>query len=136
MTKRARTWLLLLVALLLPFKGAMAAVGVFCHLGSAQPLSAIVAHMHDRHAAGEHSHHEHRQHAGDASHTQHTGDDGQPASDVSCAYCSAICGAPPLPAAYTSVVEVLPVGAERFPALTQPRLSAVLDGLDRPPRTT
>ena len=60
MMLKAKVWFLLVVALLLPFNGALAAVGVFCHLGSAQPISAIVApHSHD-----DVSHHGHAEHHG------------------------------------------------------------------------
>ena len=127
MTK-AKVWLLLLVALLLPFKGALAAAGVFCHLGSSQPIGAIVT-PHHHEAVADHGHGDH--------HASHVAvDDNQPSpTGASCAICSAVCGAPPLPVAATSLHAPLPSGAERFPPLASPRSSSRSEGLERPPRT-
>ena len=128
MMLKAKVRFLLVVALLLPFKGALAAVGVFCHLGSAQPISAIVApHSHDDVA-----HHGHAEHHG----ADVTVDDDRPTgTGSSCAVCSAVCGAPPLPVAGGSLHLPSMPEAQRFPPLATPRASSVPDGLERPPRT-
>jgi hypothetical protein len=123
-----KAWFLLVVALLLPFKGALAAVGTFCHLGSSQPVSASAApHGHD--GATHHGHADH--HGADVAvdHQQPAG------TGSSCAVCSAVCGAPPLPAAGGSWDPPFLSGDDRFPPLAKPRASAVHDGLERPPRT-
>jgi hypothetical protein len=131
--KKLRIPLILLVALILPFKGAMAAAGMFCHLGSAQPMSAIVQ-PHQHHAEAHQNHAEH--HAPDDV-SQSDAEDGArliPASS-SCTICSAVCSAPPLPANGIAFHAPPPSGAERFPALSLPRPSAAQSGLERPPRT-
>jgi hypothetical protein len=131
--KKLRIPLILLVALILPVKGAMAAAGMFCHLGSAQPMSAIVQ-PHQHHAGAHQNHAEH--HAVDGDSQSDAEDDAPliPASS-SCAICSAVCSAPPLPANGIAFHVPAASGAERFPALSPPRLSAVQSGLERPPRT-
>jgi hypothetical protein len=130
---KLRVPLMLMVALILPFKGAMAAAGMFCHLGSAQPVSAIVQ-PHKHHGEAHQDHAEHRTVDGESQ--SHTEDDAPliPASS-SCAICSAVCSAPPLPANGIAFHVPPASGAERFPALSPPRLSAVQSGLERPPRT-
>jgi hypothetical protein len=131
--KKLRIPLILLVALILPVKGAMAAAGMFCHLGSAQPMSAIVQ-PHQHHAGAHQNHAEH--HAVDGDSQSDAEDDAPliPASS-SCAICSAVCSAPPLPANGIAFHVPAASGAECFPALSPPRLSAVQSGLERPPRT-
>ena len=128
-----RIWLLLLVALILPFKGTMAAAGMFCHLGSDLPMSAIVQ-PHQHPAAAEHDHaHGHAADSATQSGVHHDG--GPNPLSSSCTICSAVCSAPPLPPAGLSLQLPVPAGAERFPALAPPRPSAVASGLERPPRT-
>lgn len=131
---KPRIWLLLLMALILPFKGAMAAAGMFCHLGSDLPMSAIVQ-PHQHHAGG--ADHDHARGNGtynDAQSGVHD-DSGPSPGSSSCTICSAVCSAPPLPPAGVSWQPLAPTGAERFPALAPPRPSAVSSGLERPPRT-
>jgi hypothetical protein len=131
-------FLLLIVALLLPFRGAMAAVGMYCHLGSSDAMSTIVeAHHHDAGISGHdaangggHAHHE----AGASAPHEADSDSPPPLADT-CAYCAASCAAAPLvPASLTMNAPILS-GAERFPALATPHLHSVSDGLERPPRT-
>ena len=127
--------LLLIVALLLPFRNAMAVGGMLCH-GNANHHSFATAavaipatHAHAAKAALDGHHHDHspvKPVAADS----HSGDD-----SAACNLCSAVCSAPPLPSPGLAVHALLPLGAERFPA-TVPALSSVsLDGLERPPRT-
>jgi hypothetical protein len=137
--------LLLLVALLLPFRGAMAVAGVLCHGGGTLPATAATAHHHE-------GGHEHAGTSGAHGHDAPAPTDGQAASghghahgsasiadapsggDASCPFCSAVCGAPPLPATGSIVPAPLPAGAERFPALASPRPTGAFPALDRPPR--
>lgn len=126
--------LLLLVALLLPFRGALAVAGGWCHaVGEEAASAATVSHDHNAHA-----HHDHARGHGNA-HERHAGD-GQPleANDLttaSCTFCTAVCAAPPLPAGGVLVHALLPIGAERFPALAPPCSTATFGALDRPPRS-
>lgn len=127
--------LLLLVALLLPFRGAMAVGGLLCHGGAKHHSSAAAAqatpamHSHESHAVPAGHHHEH-------SSVQlvltdsHSGDD-----SAACNLCSAVCSVPPLPSPGLAVHALLPVGAERFPTTAPSHSSVSLDGLERPPRT-
>jgi hypothetical protein len=126
--------LLLLVALLLPFRGALAVGGLLCH-GSANHHSVAAAvqatpamHLHQSHTVPAGHHH-------DQSAVQlvvadsHSGDD-----SAACNLCSAVCSAPPLPSPGLAVHALLPIGAERFPATAPSHSSVSLDGLERPPR--
>lgn len=137
--------LLLIVALTLPFRGAMAAVGVFCHLGSAGGFEAVVQpHHHDvgdevsSDSKHSHANQSHQSHANEThqSHAQSDANDDQPVPlSETCAYCSASCGAPPLVPAPASFEAPIPNGAERFPALPVPHVRSIAGGLERPPRT-
>jgi hypothetical protein len=108
--------ILLLVALLLPFKGAMAAMGVLCHTTSAPPAVAAPAPTgHDCAHDG----------AGDAA----------PEQVPSCSVCASICAAPSLPATPVVLHGMDRAAGERFPALATPRARFAAGGLERPPRS-
>lgn len=133
--------LLLIVALTLPFRGTMAAVGVFCHLGSVDAFAvATQPHQHggEAHSVDDTGHHG-TEHAHPDTHIQPASSDANddpsvPASDT-CAYCSASCGAAPLIPAAVAFESPFPNGAERFPALPVPHVRSIAGGLERPPRT-
>lgn len=130
-----RTWLLLLVAAIVPFKGAMAAAGMFCHEGFLQPARTIEA-IHPHSLSGSPAVHEHGQHhpmVANSESGEH--EDTAPVSTASCTICSAVCSAPPLPATANALDIPVVAGSERFPALTIPRPNAMIGGLERPPRT-
>jgi len=134
--------LLLIVALTLPFRGAMAAVGIFCHLGSADAFAtAQQPHHHgvdaDAVITGGHEGEEHSRVADShhqAAQSDVSEDSSAPVSDT-CAYCSASCGAAPLAPAAVAFEAPFPNGAERFPALPVPHVRSIAGGLERPPRT-
>jgi len=123
--------LLLFVALLLPFRGAMAVTGMLCHSGL-EPLTTLTAVQHSH---GEHdgAGHEHAGHGAN----QHADHDSGTSNDhtASCNLCSSICGAPPLPSAGVALHDLLPPGAERFPATASPHAWFALSGPERPPRS-
>lgn len=127
--------LLLIVALLLPVRSAMAVGGMLCH-GNANHHSFATAapalpatHSHDLTTALDGHHHDHSAVKPVVADSR-SGDE-----SAACKLCSAVCSAPPLPSPGLAVHALLPLGAERFPA-TVPSLSSVsLDGLERPPRT-
>jgi hypothetical protein len=129
---KTRTWLMLLVALLLPLKGTMAAAGMFCHMGSTTPQAAIGQQHHEHHVDASHAH------AGHADTQSGSGapepDPGSAASPT-CTICSAVCSAPPLPATGPSPLSLPATASERFPALVPPHVTALSGGLERPPRT-
>lgn len=142
---------LLLVALLLPIRGAMAVAGVLCHGGPAMPAAAM-GQLHD----GGHAHGVAHGHAEVGALPSHADADasaedgharapagalaGTPGDDAfggaTCPFCSAVCGAPPLPRTGPSVHAMTPSGAERFPALPAPRALAAFGAPERPPRAS
>ena len=137
--------LLLLVALLLPFRAALAAAGLLCHMGSSS--SATVSQVHepgDRgHAHAATGYHQYGDEARPASqdHAHHGVDDDVPSgtgtvgSASTCDLCSSVCAAPPLPSHAAQLAVLLPATGERFPAVSPPRLAPTLGGLERPPRS-
>jgi hypothetical protein len=137
--------LLLVFALLLPFRGAVASAGVLCHMGGSSPTTAVQAHepgdRGDAHAVT--GYHQHGDETGPApeDHVLHGANDnlalatGTAASASMCDLCSSVCAAPALPSQPPQLVVLLPVTGERFPSFSPPRLAPTLGGLERPPRS-
>ena len=126
---KRRSVLLLLVALLLPIRGALAAVGLFCHLDSIPPIAASQPHKHDT-AADHASHHQPRK----VHHDHSTGHDA-PAQSDTCKYCAAVCSVPPVAPSELTLHEPVSPGGERFAAIEVSRSGPYPSGLERPPRT-
>ena len=121
---------LLFVALLLPFRSALAVTGMLCHQGLPTTSSVAMHQSGGEHDAGMHQHAQHG-HGHDGAH-----DDGQqPSQSASCELCSSICGTPPLPSEAVAFRGLLPSGAERFAPIAPPHAEFALGGLERPPRT-
>ncbi|TXI24885.1 MAG: DUF2946 domain-containing protein [Roseateles sp.] len=125
--KTVRIWLLLLLAVLLPIRGAVAAA-MLCPVGSSGMQSEL--------RLGDTSEHHHMDHEAahapdDAGH--HGGHDHGPADK--CNMCSAFCSLTPLvsDAPRLPVPEALP--AVKFPDVSTPAPSFLSDGQERPPRT-
>jgi len=120
--------LLLLVAFLLPIRGALAAVGLFCHVDGSQSVAVAPSHQHDaaHHASEAQSHKAHHEHS--------TGHDA-PAQSDTCKYCAAVCSIPPVAPADLTLHEHVSSGGERFAALSVSPPSPFLSGLERPPRS-
>ena len=137
--------LLLVVALLLPFRGALAAAGLLCHMGSSSSATVSEAHEPgDRgHAQAATGFHQHGDEARPASqdHARHGVNDDVPSGTgtvggaSTCDLCSSVCAAPPLPSHAAQLAVLLPATGERFPAVSPPRLAPTLGGLERPPRS-
>jgi len=140
---RLKAWLVLLLALILPLKGAVAAAGVACHaspLSIAMQTTHAVAQQHTGHGA-----HHGAQH-GDASHAPSDAHapggvnpdgagDTAGVHDAACLTCSGICAASPLPASHALTLAAdPPARALPAPARIAPP-SHVSAGLDRPPRS-
>jgi hypothetical protein len=135
-----RIWLVVLLAVLLPVRGAMAAAmlcppgGMGSELRMVQPDHAHAEHAMasaDAHHAHEHSGH-HVQHdpsAGD-SHDEH-----EPASPDKCNMCAAFCSMTPMPASSAGVPERLDHASASFPELHAPAPTFLSDGQERPPRS-
>lgn len=128
---KLKYWLVLLLALILPVKGAMAAVGMLCHVPASQQVLLVHDHasheMHDVQASAD---------LPDASHHHHgSGDSSGHAPDTSCLACAAVCGASPLPTALGLNLPAFdPVRDWRVFASAEPT-SLSLAGLERPPRS-
>jgi hypothetical protein len=137
--------LLLVVALLLPFRGALAAAGLLCHMGGSSPATVSQAHEPgDRgysHAANGHRHHGDDTRPASKDHAHHEAIDDSPDATgpaggaSTCDLCSSVCAAPPLPSHSAQLAVLLPATGERFPAVSPPRLAPTLGGLERPPRS-
>jgi len=120
--------LLLIVALLLPVRGALAAVGLFCHVDTSQSIAATLDHQHD---AASHSSHD-RSHK--AAHHDHSSGHDAPAQSDTCKYCASVCSVPPIAPVDLTLHEPLSPGSEQFAALTVSPPGPYVSGLERPPR--
>jgi hypothetical protein len=137
--------LLLVVALLLPFRGAVAAIGLLCHMGGSSSATVSQAHEPgDRgHAHATTGYHQHGDKARPAleDHARHGVNDDMPSASGTagsasmCDLCSSVCAAPALPSHSAQLVVLLPATGERFPSVSPPRAAATFGGLERPPRS-
>nr|WP_145547867.1 hypothetical protein [Variovorax boronicumulans] len=135
--KLLRLWLLVLLALLLPIRGAMAAAMV-----CPPPAGAAVQqleehggdHGHGGHGHGDHGHAEAGHAPGGtdvaADHAHAAG-----SADNKCNMCSASCATPPVPSAAGGLVAALELASAPFPDLPAAAPTFLSDGQDRPPRT-
>ena len=132
--KALRIWLLVLMAVLLPVRGAVAAA-MLCAVGTTgmqselrllpaghEALDHTMAHAH-----GEHQH----DHASGAH--DHAGE-GHAASDH-CNMCSAYCSVTPLASAIPTLPRPLDPPSVRFPDIDSPAPTFLSDGQERPPRS-
>ncbi|HSI49992.1 MAG TPA: DUF2946 family protein [Ideonella sp.] len=124
--KALRLCLLLLLAVLLPLRGAVAAA-MLCPGGQAMQLqlSAAPAGM----AMHDHAHmHEHEAQAGQAHHAQPSGE------LAKCNTCCDFCAMTPLPATEPLLPVAQALANVRYPHLLAPAPSFVSGGQERPPR--
>jgi hypothetical protein len=130
MNMSRHAWLVLLIALLLPVRGALAGAGLLCHTGSASSHAHAVA-------PGEHVH----SHSGTVSHDtasmQHVHDGASQAlpGAGTCTWCSAVCASPMVPTGESAASLVPPPHLQLFPPVVLPALSYLTLGLERPPRS-
>lgn len=117
--KTFRIWFLLLLAVLLPIRGAVAGA-MLCPAGSAGLQSELRL---DAHAA-------HHDHGAPSHHDEH--DHG--VADK-CNMCTAFCSLTPLLSDTPKLPEPLALPAVRFPDISSPAPSFLSDGQERPPRT-
>jgi len=147
-----KTWLVLLLALILPLKGAVAAAGVLCHatptpiaLQTAQAAVHAVAHHGMGHGAQRSpaAHGTHPRIAADTGSDGHASDStdrylatGAASSvDTACPACAGICAASPLPVSHTLSLATDPVARARPGTAHIAPPSHVAAGLERPPRS-
>lgn len=144
LVKSIRALVLLLVALLLPIRGAVAATMVCPEMGGTGQRLAATAHAHQTlHLGGADAVVDH--HHGDAQaragHQTHGAPDpaatDAPDGAVSdtCHICASGCGVAALLTAFPSPWVATLVARALFPSVSLPALDFQLDGQDRPPRT-
>jgi hypothetical protein len=131
--KAIRVWLLVLLAVLLPLRGALAAA-MLCPVADngVQVELQVVAHTHhgsDRQAVE--AIHGHGDGQGGATANHHSADAN---SGETCNFCSAFCSVPGLVGA-ALVLSSPQLSSPGFPPLYAPPPSLVLDGQERPPRS-
>ena len=119
--------LLLLVAFLLPIRGALASVGLLCHVDDAQ-VAAMTSHQHD---SADHVF----QHQSPETHHDHSTGHDAPAQSDTCKYCAAVCSVPPVAPAEPTLQQPVFARGERFAAVTVLTSGPYIGGLERPPRT-
>ncbi|HEY9029395.1 MAG TPA: DUF2946 family protein [Burkholderiaceae bacterium] len=123
--KTLRIWLLLLLAVLLPVRGALAAAMPCAGEGLHQPAGLV-------HAGAQLHHHMHAPgdaHAHAAAHAHaHAGVD-------KCNLCASCCSATPLPATFSLTIAPLEEPSASFPALQASTPTFLSEGQERPPRS-
>ena len=129
--------ILLIVSLLLPVRGAMAAAGFFCHEAPQPAQSGAQSHDH-HHPVGVSSVETLVATSYVAIVVVADDDSGQqgdhgPAS-TTCDLCSSICACPPIASSAMLVASLPRAAAMAFPALAPPASTLTLGGLERPPR--
>jgi hypothetical protein len=137
--KTVRIWFLLLLAVLLPARGAVAAA-VLCPVGTGGVQQEMVlsgeAAQHD---AMEHMHGQGLDQAAEHGHAATSHDDGHANHDHTtsdrCNACSAFCSLTPLVTSLPSVFEPLDPARVKFSESSAPPPSFLSDGQERPPRT-
>ena len=138
--KLLRLWLLVLLAVLLPVRGAMAATMLCAPAGGSHHSTEAMDHGsgHGDHASG-HAHADSVHAHADSAHDDAPQDHGKGAHDRStddkCNLCSASCSSPPLPSASTGVGEPVALASLSYPDLSAPAPTYQSDGQERPPRT-
>jgi hypothetical protein len=129
--RRFRVWMLVLLAVLLPMRGALAAAMLCAPSTPGVLTQATPTQGSTHHDASEPTHHDHAQHEhGSGGHDHHAA-----ASQDKCNLCSATCSLTPL-VHHIAGVEI-PTGLKTasFPDLAAPAPSFLSDGQERPPRT-
>ena len=155
--KRLRLWLLVVLAVLLPIRGAVAAAMLCPPMGSGghtqrvitghQPAAAehLAAHEHEHENEHEHEHahehgHGHQQaheppphHHGQAGHHD---EQQSPSAADECNLCAAFCSVTPVLSSLPTIAVPPRLSTVTFPDLAAPNPSFFSGGQDRPPRTT
>ena len=129
--RRLRVWMLVLIAVLLPMRGAMAAAMLCAPSMPGVPAQATATQdpATDRHGSG-HAYHDHAQHGhGGGAH------DHAAASQDKCNLCSATCSLTPLVHHVAGVQAPCDLRSASFPDIDAPAPSFLSAGQERPPRT-
>jgi len=133
--KSIRILVLLLVAFLLPLRGAVAA-SMLCTEGSGTPVTTVAPHAdHDLHGAHS-AHAEHADHAGTVDSHAPTDDPTSADHSGTCHVCATGCSAAPFATAPPSLDGPMLTASVTFPALAAPAPAFHCEGQERPPRTS
>lgn len=128
--KFLRLWFLVLLAVLLPVRGAMAATMPCMPAGAGGHAEVVVTGHVEAHA-----HHEGMDHGHDAQVHEPTPDP-QPghghASQDKCNMCSASCSSPPLAGSFPAIDGPVVLSTATFPAVSAPAPTFQSGGQDRP----
>jgi len=135
--KLLRLWFLVLLALLLPVRGAMAAAMPCMPAGGGSHAEVAEVVMMD---SDDVAHHDGMHHGHDAQvHGPTPGSDSGPghghASQDKCTMCSASCSSPPLASTFPVIDGPVVLSTASFPAFSAPTPTFQSDGQERPPRT-
>lgn len=136
--KQLRILILILLALLLPVRGAVAAA-MLCPAGEDATAAAFaVGHgQHDRHVHDDHpgTHADRSVEHTDAGADASGSEPAAGAHSNTCHFCASGCCVTPLGAAPSTVASPRVTASVTFPALSVPAPAFHSDGQDRPPRT-
>lgn len=140
--KMLRVCLLLMLVVLLPWRGAVAAAmlcppatmpashGTHQMQGTAAPADDP-AHAHPA-QDDPHGHHDHAQHMADSAQGHDTP---TPSTDGKCQLCAATCALSTLPSPAPDLPQPPAAAASAFPALVAPAPDFLSSGQERPPRS-
>jgi hypothetical protein len=139
--KSFRIVVLLLMALLIPVRGAVAAT-MLCAGAGEPPTPVAVEHVHHAMHGDQTAPADHPDHAGPADQVDHamtagsdTDHDGSGLHAGACQVCASDCHAVPLAAAAPSLDGPILTASAAFPAFKAPAPAFQSGGQDRPPRT-
>lgn len=127
--KSLRVWLLVLLALALPIRGAMAAAMLCAPASGHVHATASAGHIHEHGSRGEATGHQHAA----ADHGQHGGQTGHDANDK-CSFCASCCSAT-FPVAVTFNMPQAPPAGAKFPEYRAQVTEFFSGGQERPPRS-
>jgi hypothetical protein len=135
--KSARLWLLLLLAVLLPVRGAVAAAMLCPVAGGSVQVQAPAAHAAHEEAAHEHAHAHEGAHAHvqDASAPNAAAADDHAKGSDGCNLCAAFCSLTPIVGSVPTVAAPADLTNTAFPEFSAPAPSFVSGGPERPPRS-
>jgi len=141
--KHLRTFILVLLAVLLPIRGAVAAA-LLCPGGVKTDVTVVVGeHGHyaqhlDHGTPMDHSaSHEHHSASHDEAHDATTGDESATGGGTgTCQFCASGCCMASMVGSVPSLGQPVVTGSAVFPMLAVPVAAFQSDGQDRPPRTT
>jgi hypothetical protein len=132
--KLLRLWLLVLLAVLLPVRGAMAAAMLCPSAGMEMPAAS--AEMHTAMPTDVSTDMSTEMQAHDQQHPCHTEPlQDESTADASCQMCAAFCSITPLLPSVAVLAEPGDLRSTTFPDLSAPAPTFLSDGQERPPRS-